>query len=49
MSFWLESLSILFLQVYTFTCNFCSRKGGVLLGSAFLLGHIMVVCLMLKL
>ena len=27
MSFWLESLSIL-LQIYTFACNFCSRKGG---------------------
>ena len=33
MSFWLESISIL-LQIYTFTCNFCSRKGGALL-----LGH----------
>ena len=27
MSFWLERLSIL-LQIYTFACNFCSRKGG---------------------
>ena len=27
MSFWLERLSIL-LQIYTFVCNFCSRKGG---------------------
>ena len=27
MSFWLEILSIL-LQIYTFACNFCSRKGG---------------------
>ena len=27
MSFWLESLSIL-LQIYTFACNFYSRKGG---------------------
>ena len=27
MSFWLERLSIL-LQIYTFTCSFCSRKGG---------------------
>ena len=27
MSFWLERLSIL-LQIYTFSCNFCSRKGG---------------------
>ena len=26
-SFWLERLSIL-LQICTFTCNFCSRKGG---------------------
>ena len=26
-SFWLERLSIL-LQIYTFACNFCSRKGG---------------------
>ena len=26
MSFWLERLSI--LQIYTFACNFCSRKGG---------------------
>ena len=40
MSFWLESLSIL-LQIYTFACNFCCRKGGVLLlGSVLLLGHI---------
>ena len=43
MSFWLESLFIL-LQIYKFTCNFCSRKGGgggvLLLGSVFLLGHI---------
>ena len=27
MSFWLERISIL-LQIYTFACNFCSRKGG---------------------
>ena len=27
MLFWLESLSIL-LQIYTFTCKLCSRKGG---------------------
>ena len=27
MSFWLERLSIL-LQIYTFTFNFCSQKGG---------------------
>ena len=27
MSFWLERLPIL-LQIYTFACNFCSRKGG---------------------
>ena len=27
MSFWLERLSILLL-IYTFACNFCSRKGG---------------------
>ena len=27
MSFWLERLSIL-LQIYTFACNFGSRKGG---------------------
>ena len=27
MSFWLERLSIL-LQIYTFVCNFYSRKGG---------------------
>ena len=27
MSFWLERFSIL-LQIYTFACNFCSRKGG---------------------
>ena len=41
MSFWLERLSIL-LQIYTFACNFCSRKGGgmLLLGSVLLLGHI---------
>ena len=44
MSFWLERLSIL-LQIYTFTCNFCSLKGGggggvLLLGSVLLLGHI---------
>ena len=27
MSFWLERLSIV-LQIYTFACNFFSRKGG---------------------
>ena len=27
MLFWLVRLSIL-LQIYTFACNFCSRKGG---------------------
>ena len=46
MLFWLERLSIL-LQIYTFACNFCSRKGGVLpLGTVLLLGHIRYVFLL---
>ena len=47
MLFWLERLSIL-LQIYTFACNFCSRKGGggvLLLGSMLLLGHIQYIYL----
>ena len=44
MSFWLERLSIL-LQIYTFACNFCSRKGGrASIGYRASIGTYTVVC-----